>query len=36
MRRHGLECDDAANVAPRNHQHRTLIEVLRARFAKDS
>jgi hypothetical protein len=34
--RHGLVCDDAGNVLPRNHQHRTLIETLRARFAKDS
>jgi hypothetical protein len=36
MRRHGLESDDAGNVPPLNHEHRTLIEVLRARFAKDS
>jgi hypothetical protein len=34
MRRHGLECDDAGNVPPQNHQHQTLREVLRARFTK--
>ena len=36
MRRHGMECDDAPNVPPLNCQHRTLTEVLCARFAKPS
>jgi hypothetical protein len=31
-----LECDDVGNVPPRNHQLRTLTEVLRARFEKPS
>jgi hypothetical protein len=34
MRRNGLECDDAVNEPPRNHQHQTLREILRARFTK--
>jgi hypothetical protein len=36
MRWHGMECDDAANVAPLNYQHRTITEVLRTRFTKPS
>jgi hypothetical protein len=34
MRRNGMECDDTGDVEPQNHQHRTLTEVLRARFTK--
>jgi hypothetical protein len=34
MRRHGMECDDAGNEPPQNHQHQTLREVLRARFTE--
>jgi hypothetical protein len=34
MRRYGLPCDDAGADPSRAHQHRTIIEVLRARFEK--